>query len=156
MRREVDVRLTAETIEILHGGKRVASHPRATGPGKTTDLAHMDPAHRYLAEWDAERELDWALGIGASTHAFLQVLLAGQPRRELAMRSVGAMKSLMRDYGEGRLESGCARALAIGATQVRNVKSILQSNLDLQPVAPSPVQEANFGHENIRGPEYYH
>lgn len=156
VRREVDIRLTAETIEILHGGKRVASHARAIGPGKTTDPAHMDPAHRYLAEWDADRELDWALGVGASTHAFLQVLLAGLPRRELAMRAVGALKSLVREYGEGRLESGCARALAIGATQVRNVKSILRSNLDLQPVASPPAQEANFAHDNIRGPSYYH
>lgn len=156
VRREVDVRLTAETVEILHGGKRVASHPRALEPGKTTQPMHMDPAHRYLAEWDAERELDWALGVGANAHAFLQVVLAGQSRRELAIRAVGAMKSLARDYGEGRLESGCARALAIGATQVRNVKSILQSNLDLQPATPSTVQEANFDHDNVRGPGYYH
>ncbi len=156
VRREVDIRLTEATVEILNGGKRVASHPRSTEPGKTTDPAHMDPAHRYLAQWDAERELDWAMGVGASTHAFMQVLLAGQRRRELAMRSVGAIKSLVRVYGEARLESGCARALSIGATQVRNLKSILQSNLDLQPATSAPVQEASFDHENIRGPGYYH
>lgn len=156
VRQEVDVRLTADTVEILHRGRRVASHPRANEPGKTTDPAHMDPAHRYMDEWDADTELDWALGVGPNTHAFLQVVLSKQSRRELSMREVSSLKSVGREFGEDRLESACCRALSIGATKVRNVKSILRTNLDRQPIASPPVQEATFEHENIRGPNYYH
>jgi hypothetical protein len=36
-------------------------------------------------------------------------------------------------YGQRRLESACARALAFGAPQYRTVKQILAAGLDQQP-----------------------
>lgn len=156
VRQEVEVRLTADTVEILHGGRSVASHPRVMTPGKTTNPQHMDPSHRFISEWDAEMELDWALGIGGSTHAFMQVVLAKQTRRELAMRAAGSLKSLAREYGEERIDLACARALEIGATDVRNVKSILRTNLDRRAISLDAIHEASFDHANIRGPHSYH
>lgn len=155
-RHEVDVRQTADTVEVFHGGRRVTSHERLRQPGKATHLDHMDPAHRYLEAWDAEQALDWALTVGANTHAFLQVALSQEARRELAMRAAESLKSLLREFGAERLEAACSRALAIGATKVRNVKSILRTQLDRQAAPADAVQEADFDHDNIRGPGYYH
>jgi transposase len=155
-RKELEAILTAGTIEILHRGQRVASHARSYELGKTTDVLHMESAHRHFAAWDMEQDLDWALSVGANTHAFLQIVLSNAPHRDFSYRSATSIKSLSREYGDERLEAGCKRALEIGAIEVRNVRSILKSNLDRQTGNQTIVQEATFEHDNIRGPDYYH
>lgn len=40
-RQEVELRITADTVEVLHRGRRVGSHVRSFGPGLTTDPQHM-------------------------------------------------------------------------------------------------------------------
>lgn len=155
-RQEVELRITADTVEVLHRGRRVGSHVRSVGPGLTTDPQHMPSAHRHLLEWSTERELDWALDVGSQTHAFMQVLMSRITQRDLAYRAATALKSLGRDYGLDRLEAACERAVCIGATEVRNVKSILVNNIDRRPIEPKRLQEAAFNHENIRGPASFH
>ncbi|MGH8128528.1 MAG: IS21 family transposase [Gammaproteobacteria bacterium] len=156
-RQEVTLRATEHVMEVLHGGRRVATHIRNAEKGqKTTEPAHMDPSHRFFAKWNADQELDWALSIGPGTHAFLQVLLANVRHREQGYRLGLGMKKLQREFGDQRLEAACARALEIGATGVRNVRSILQAHLDQAGTDASTPQEATFDHGNIRGPDYYH
>lgn len=156
-RQEVMLRATEHVIEVLHGGTRVATHIRSSEKGRiTTEPAHMDPSHRFFAEWNANQELDWALSIGPSVHAFLQVLLTNVKHRVHGYRVGLSMKKLQREYSDRRLEAACARALEIGATEVRNVRSILQSHLDQASADTSKPQEATFDHGNIRGPDYYH
>jgi transposase len=52
IREQVEVCITARTIEIFHRGKRVAAHLRRYG-GRIhgTDPEHMPSAHRRYAEW---------------------------------------------------------------------------------------------------------
>jgi len=154
-RQEVDVRLTSDTVEVLHNNQRVASHVRASDPGKTTDPQHMDAAHRHLETWTVENELDWAISIGGNTHAFLQAIFARNARRDLGYRSAAALKSVARDFGHERLEAACARALQIGATEINNVKSILRTNLDRAVLLEAQNEEPSISHENLRGPNYY-
>jgi transposase len=153
---EVDLRLTADTVEILHRGRRVGSHVRSPVPGRTSDPQHMPSTHRHLTEWNTEQELDWALDVGQHTHAFMQVLLSKATHREFGYRAATGLKSLGREFGLDRLEAACERAVCIGATAVRNVKSILINNIDRRPAAAERLQEAAFDHENIRGPESFH
>jgi len=56
--------------------------------------------------------------------------------------------------GHDRLEAACRRALHFGTCSYVSLKSILQNNLDRQPLEqelplPSPL------HENLRGGPYY-
>ena len=47
VKQQLDVRLTPHVVELLHKGKRVASHRRSTFKGRhTTVAAHMPKAHR--------------------------------------------------------------------------------------------------------------
>jgi len=154
--RELEVRLTPDVVEVLHGGRRVASHARLRAPGKCTDPQHMDPRHRYREEWDGSADLQWATGVGPQTHAFLSILLAQCPRKEQGMRETATMKNLAREYGNERLEAACARAIAIGATELRHVTNILRTRLDQQPLPDDPLQEASFTHGNLRGAQAYH
>jgi transposase len=157
VRKQLEAILTASTIEILHGGVRVASWARSYEAGKkSTDPMHMEIAHRHFAEWDSELELSWALSVGISTHAFLQVVFSKAPHRDFSYRWANSMKSLSREYGHERLEAACKRALEIGATATRNVRSILKNNLDQQVSKDAMAQEAAFDHDNIRGADYYH
>ena len=57
---QVEARVTAQTVEIFHRGKRVASHRRSRHPGRhTTVTAHMPRPHREYAEWTPRRLVAW-------------------------------------------------------------------------------------------------
>jgi transposase len=155
-RQELEVIATAGTIEIMHRGQRVASFTRSHGTGKTTDPGHMDKAHRHFAQWDEGQDLKWALAVGTNTHAFLKLVFSKAPHRDFGYRWANSIKKLSREYGDGRLEAACKRAIEIGATETKNVRSILKNNLDRQTASTTPVQEAAFTHDNIRGSDYYH
>jgi transposase len=157
VRKQLEAIITANTIEILHGGKRVASHARSYEEGgKTTESLHMVSAHRHFALWDREHDLQWALSLGVSTHEFLQIVFSKAPHRDFSYRYANSIKSMSREYGDERLESACKRALEIGATETKNVRSILKNNLDQHATKQVMAQEAAFDHDNIRGADYYH
>ena len=51
-RRQLDVRLTARTVECFHRGQRVASHVRSPDKGRhTTAAEHMPEKHRRMGDW---------------------------------------------------------------------------------------------------------
>jgi hypothetical protein len=54
--RELDVRLTAKTVEVSGRGHRVAVHQRAFGRGRvTTELSHRPASHQRHLEWTPQR-----------------------------------------------------------------------------------------------------
>jgi transposase len=56
LRAEVDVRITARTVEMFHRGHRIAAHQRRYGgPRHGTDPDHMPSSHRRYGEWSPER-----------------------------------------------------------------------------------------------------
>ena len=152
----LEARLTASTIEILHAGKRVASHPRSYSIGKTTDSNHMPDSHRHFDRWNVENELAWGLSVGPNTHAFLETLFSKSSHRDFGYRWANFVKKLFREYGDERLEAACKLAIEVGANKTSNLHSILKNNLDQQKSRIARINEASFEHENIRGADYYH
>jgi transposase len=145
VRQEVDVRLTATTVEVFRSGRRVASHVRNDEPGRfTTVPEHMPKAHRQHAEWSPSRLIRWASQCGPSVEKLVAAILDSRPHPEQGYRSC--------------LDAACARALGAGARSYRNVESILRGGLDRLPqAAPEAARPAaSIEHENIRGPGYYH
>ena len=56
-----------------------------------------------------------------------------------------------------RVESACARGLAVGARSYRHIDSILKHGLDREPGLDVASREvASVVHENVRGSDYYH
>ena len=157
VRREVEARVTDTTVEIVHGGQRVASHAYSPLKGRHTTVAeHMPAAHRAHLEWTPGRFERWAADIGPSTRHLVEHLLTNKPHPEMGYRSCLGLLALARHYGNERLEAGCARALAIGARTRRSVLSILQGGLDRQPLpTTTPPQWTSPEHDNLRGPQYY-
>jgi transposase len=154
--REVELRLTAATVEVLYKGQRVASHVRSAGDKPATDPQHMEAAHRHFGLWNAVESLEWAQQIGAEVHGFLQLLLAAARTHEHGYRATLAMKKLATEFGSERLNAACQRGIEIAATSPSSIRSILKNGLDKQPSEKTRLQEAAFEHPNVRGSDYYH
>ncbi|MEI9937870.1 MAG: IS21 family transposase [Pseudomonadota bacterium] len=158
LRQELWVRATASSIEIFHLGARVTCHARShVRNGRTTNPEHMPSTHRAHAEWTPSRILEWAETVGRNTRALCEVILRERRHPEWGYRSCLGLFRLSKKYGDARVDAASARALFAGARSYRHVLTILQHNLDQQPL-PSPEQPAAAGttHENVRGRDYYH
>ena len=154
---QIEARLTAHTVEILHRGKRVASHRRAYKPhGYTTVNAHMPRPHREYAEWTPRRLIEWANRTGPATGELIGQILARRRHPQQGFRSCLGILRLGKRYGEARLEAACVRALRIGAASYKSIESILKHKLDLKAL-PEPARSTlPITHANVRGPKYYH
>lgn len=157
VKRQLDVRLTASTVEVLHQGQRVASHARSPRRGGyTTVAAHMPPSHQRYLDWTPERLLRWAEQHGPSTRILLERLLAERAHPQQGFNAAFGVLRLGKDYGEARLEAAGARALAIGTISYKSLASILAKGLDQRPL-PDQAPDANpIVHPNLRGAGYYH
>lgn len=155
-RREVELRITAATVEVLHRGQRVASHARRVGTVQVTDPQHMEAAHRHFGQWEHSHALEWASQTGSQVRRFVEVLLTGARAREQGYRAQTALKRLAKDFGNDRLDAACGRAMDIGAQTLSSLRSILRNHLDQVPAARNDHQEASFDHPNVRGATYYH
>lgn len=154
-RQNVELRLTAALIEVLHAGRRVGSLVRAPGTTPMVNPDHLSPNHRYFATWQPQVELDWARTIGLNVHAFLESRLIECNFKEQGYRFAAGLKKIEREFGGQRLDDACKLAMHHGARSLKNIRSILQHGLESMQPAGS-VQEAAFEHPNIRGPGYYH
>ncbi|WP_198034103.1 Mu transposase domain-containing protein [Acidihalobacter ferrooxydans] len=153
----LDLRLTATTVEVMHKGGRVASHPRY-GQGRYSTLTeHMPRSHQAHRDWSPGRFMRWAAGIGPCTAAVVKQQLEDRPHPEHGYRACLGLLHLARRYDRQRLERACARALAIRSPSYRSVASILKQGLDrLPPEEDSHGQDLLPLHGNVRGAGYYH
>lgn len=155
-RAQVEVRLTARTVEIFAKGERIAAHLRMSGNGRhTTTPEHMPSSHRRYADWTIERLRAEAGRIGPSALLLCEKLLEDRPHPEQGFRACLGIVRLPRSYGRERVEAACARALEIGARTYGSVRSILDHKLD-QAAQPARRTAGDIRHPNIRGAKYYH
>jgi len=154
LKREVDVRLTATAVEILHAGRRVASHERDYRKGQYHTLPeHRPPAHQRYLEWPPERIVAWAAKTGPDTAQLAKKIIEGKPHPEQGYRACLGLIRLGNRYSHERLEAAAGRALKLGTRSYHSVKSILEHGLDQLELEAAP--EAPLVHENLRGPGYY-
>jgi transposase len=155
--KQLDVRLTANTVELLYQRKRVASHRRSSRKGHhTTVPAHMPKAHRQYARWTPQRLVRWAGHFGPATAELVTAILASRRHPQQGFRSCLGILRLGKSFGVERLEAAAQRALRIEARSYRAVHSILKNGLDRQalPATEAPESEP-IVHRNIRGAHYY-
>jgi transposase len=159
VKQQLDVRLTARTVEFLHKGQRVASHARSYERGRHTTLSeHMPKSHREYAEWTPQRLVAWAAKTGPHTATLAEKILASRTHPQQGYRSVLGLIRLAKAYAPERLEAACQRALATSACRLKSVASILKTGLDRQPLPESTESQLSLlpSHDNIRGAGYYH
>lgn len=154
---EVTARLSPTVVEILHKGRRVASHLRSYVPGKhTTEPTHRPKSHQAHLEWSPSRLIRWAHeAVGPQLAALVEGLLERRKHPEHGYRSCLGLMSLAKKYPCERMEAAAARAIAANAYSYQSIKSILATGLD-QVALPTPDELPLVpAHDNIRGREYY-
>ena len=155
--KEVELVISSTMVEIVFAGRRIASHARVYGEGKTTVEEHMLPTHRFYAKWDMDCQLDWAMSIGQYTHQFMQTILISAKNHDVAFRISNLAKQLVNEYDALKLEMACKRAVEIGASNVTNLRHILKNKLYVNVTSlQADTSQADFDHQNIRGQNYYH
>lgn len=158
VKQELEVRLSAHTVECFYQGKRVASHRRSYHKGRHTTLPeHMPKAHQHYAGWSPQRLVGWAEKTGPATAELVATILASRAHPQQGYRSCLGIMRLGKHYGEQRLEAASRRALAIGAMSFKSLESILKHGLDAQAPLNTETRAAEpLLHPNLRGAQYYH
>jgi len=152
----LDVRLTGSIAEIFFHSKRIASHIRSYAKGRHTTLTeHMPKSHQDYADWTPDRLIRWASETGAATAELVTAILAKKLHPQQGFRSCMGIITLAKKFGKERVEAACKRALAIGGTSYKSVKSILETGLDKNPLPEQKTTAPAIMHSNIRGSEYY-
>jgi len=153
---QVEVHLSAATVEIFHQGVRVASHARSWVPYHATAVdEHRPKSHQKYLEWTPSRLVQWAASVGPATAAVCQRILASKPHPEMGFRSCLGILRLAKQYSPPRLEAAAERALALNACSYQSLKSMLERGLDSLPVEPAPPSRPPVEHDNIRGADYF-
>jgi len=154
--REVELRYTADTVEVLHKGVRVASHAISSQVGEATTVeAHRPESHRRYLEWTPSRLESWSTHAGPSIAAVVGYILHNAVHGDQGLRSCLGLVRLASCYGEQRLEAACARALKFDACSYRSIESILKTGLDrTEPTEPIAALDP-IEHANMRGPDYF-
>lgn len=153
---QVDVRLSALTVEILYKNRRVASHRRSSAEGAfTTNPDHRPRSHQEHLQWTPSRIINWAKQTGPATAALVKKILASRPHTEAGYRSCLGIIRLSKHYGKDRVEAACLRGLRSNVTSYKSIKSILERGLDSIPVKSESPNLVMTRHANVRGSEYY-
>jgi transposase len=157
IKKELDIRLTANTVECFYKGKSVACHVRSDRQGRHTSVKeHMPESHQKYVEWTPERLLKWAGKIGPHTAELIEKVMKSRMHPQQGFRSCLGILRLGKSYGEDRLEAAAKRANEINGRSYKSVESILKNGLDRKPLPDENPSSAPIDHANIRGGEYYH
>ena len=156
VQQQVELRLTASCVEVLHQGRRVALHVRSRVQGGfTTQPAHRPKSHREHGEWPPERLQEWAGTVGPSTgRAVSELLEESEYPQERYGSCLGIMR-LARQCGDERMEAAARRALHYGTVSYASIKAMLASGADRQPLEGEPSAGEPVEHDNVRGGRYY-
>ena len=153
---QLEARITARAVELLHRGQRVAAHARSAHRGGfTTVPEHLLAAHRAHLEWTPERLIHWGNDIGPMTGHIVRRLLEERRHPEHGYRACLGLLSLARKFGKPRLEAACAIAANLGTTKYSHVRDILTNGRDLQPAAAETPEWNSPHHAHVRGAAYY-
>ena len=154
--KNVEIRITTNTIEIYLSNKMIAVHKRLFLVGKySTYKEHMPQSHQKHVEWTPERMLKWASNIGVSTKTCFEIMISRTQHPEQGFRSCLGILRLDQQYSNLRLENACLRALNTDQVSFKSVKNILKNNLDKIIITETKKNVINIEHENIRGSDYY-
>jgi transposase len=153
---QLEARSTSTTVEVFHGGKRVASHARSFAAYRHTTVSeHMPKSHQAHLEWTPSRLIHWAESIGVATAAVVRTILESRPHPEMGYRACLGIIRLGKTYTNERLEAASQRALQLEACSYTSLRSILKRSLDRQMNLDPEDGKPGPRHENVRGASYY-
>jgi transposase len=154
---DLEAFISNAAIELVHKGRRIATHVRSWVRGAHTTLREHRPRnHQQYLEWTPERIIQWAKNIGPATATAVAAIMESRAYPEQGYRSCLGVMRLGKTYSNERLDAACARAVQSKVTSYKSIQSILKNGLDRLPLGPEPPSLAhNVSHINVRGAGYY-
>ncbi len=154
VKKQVDIRHNDKIVEAYHKGKRIAFHAKSDQKGiYITSPNHQPKAHQKV-ELSSEELIKEGDQIGIFTKSWIEKTLElSLHLKEKSKRCLGVIR-LKKIYPKERLENACKRALHFENFSYKSIKTILEKELDFEPLTEES-SEVNQEHENIRGPNYY-
>jgi transposase len=147
----LDVRLTANAVEIFDHGVLVASHARAKERAqRSTRRAHRPERHLAVIDRSLERVLARAAAVGPAAAELIRQQAAHRKHPEETLRSAQGILRLALDFSPERLERACERALVLKAYSYHAVRSLIAI-----PESPAARPALDLPHENVRGADYF-
>jgi len=154
---QVRVKVSEQMVEVFHDGRRIAAHERCRLPHRHTTLPdHMPPEHWAYKRQSKERFLAWAQQVGMQTTRQVEAMFERKDHEEQAFRTVRGLQALATQYGSVRLEAACHRANLFGIVSLRRIRSMLQTQMDKEPLPADTPEVAVVEHANVRGSQYYY
>ena len=156
VQQQVQVKISEQMIEVFQDGKRITVHERSRLPHRHTTLPdHMPPEHWAYKRQSKERFVAWAQQVGVQTTRQVEAMFERKDHPEQAFRTVRGLQSLATQYGNARLEAACHRANVFGIVSVRRIRSMLQTQMDKEPLPVEAPEVPAVEHPNVRGSQYY-
>lgn len=88
IKKKVKLLYTSSTVEIYYKYNRIALHKRNYKPYVyTTTSEHLASTHRFVAEWSAERFMDWAKSIDTAVGEYILHIIESRNHPEQAYKS---------------------------------------------------------------------
>ena len=150
---QVDVRVTANTVEAFYHGERVAAHRRfqTSQYAPVVKPEHMTVEHRKYLNYNEDSFNEWAASVGNATARVVKYFLTSNRAPEQGYKSCASLRRLADRYGNERLENACSRILEYSSTpSIRNISSILKNGQDTKP-----EQTSSNGYGITRGVSYF-
>jgi len=152
----VQVCVTTSLVRIFHDQKEVAYHERSKKKWEfKRKTEYAPPLKEEVLQCTREGLLSLAETMGSFTYQLVHKILSHPSIDKL--RPVRHLLNLANKYSKERLENACQRACVYQLTSYRDVKRILENNLDQQPTKDIvkskvvPIQSFRFA----RNPEDY-
>ena len=147
---------TSRLVEIYHNNIRIAAHKRNQNMYKyTTDNHHRPANHKYIADWNPERFINWARSISPETEQVIKKVMDSRKHLEQAYKTCMGLLNLQKIYNKEDYIKACKKALLLNYLTYKFIKNVLDTkafNFDTQQELEL-LQVTN--HDNIRGKEYY-
>jgi transposase len=154
--KKIKLLYSRKTVDMFYNYENIASHQRIKSPHNyTTDKEHLASTHRFVADWSAERFLNWAEAIHKDVRVYIVHILNKKQHPEQAYKSCVGILSLAKKVGNERLIRACQRAIDYELYNYKTIQQILEKGLDMQ-TDDDEIQQLKMPlHDNIRGEDYY-
>lgn len=157
IKRKVDVRSTANVVEVFADGNRICSHVRRFGRAGqyTTVESHMPHSHQQYIQWNGDRFRSWAAKTGVNTTFVIESILNRYAVEQQGYRACMSILKLSESYTPERLEAACEKALSYTPQpNYKNIQAILKSGQDkISAEFSADASPSEFGF--TRGSDYY-
>lgn len=128
---QVDVRVTAKTVEIYKDEQLIKTHLPVAKGKRQTDYNDYPPEKVQFYQRNPQWCLEKAQEIGSSVYRVVEELLKTKAFHHL--RQCQGIIRLGEKYGDKRLDAACYRAMTFDTPSYRTIKNILQAEYDKVP-----------------------